>query len=219
LETLSRRVIETQEFERFRLARDVHDELGQLLTALKFELASLRNANDPSLCATVDRIQERINLAIAGVRDWSMKLRPPMLDDLGLLPALIWLIKRNQEDFPMTFQLRHQNLEARRFPKTIELTAYRVVQEALTNVVRHAKVSEAMVHVWFQNGTLGLIVSDQGVGFDVERSELSGESCGLTGIRERVRWLQGRCQIVSDASCGTKLTIELPCVESTSSLT
>jgi signal transduction histidine kinase len=194
-----------------RIARDVHDELGQVLTALKFDLASLRAQASESQSAHLDRIQSQLNQAIVGVRNWSMKLRPAMLDDLGLLPALIWLLKHTQESLPLDITLRHHGLESFRCHRTIEVTAYRIVQEALTNVARHAQTRAALVQVWTDELTLKLIVSDRGVGFDVHRAEKAGESVGLAGMRERVRWVGGQFTVVSEPGSGAKIMVELPC--------
>jgi PAS domain S-box-containing protein len=148
MQELSYQLVEIQETERQRLAQELHDEIGQLLTGLKMLIQAA--ANDP-VEAAVGRLQQANELAeqlIARVRQMSLDLRPAMLDDLGLIPALTWLFERYSKQTGVQIGFQHSNLEGKRFPAQVETTAYRIIQEALTNIARHAQVSQARVRVW-----------------------------------------------------------------------
>jgi two-component system sensor histidine kinase UhpB len=204
-EALLRRLVQLQEEERRSISRELHDEVGQLLTGLRLMIERSDTAG------AADRREEMIrvvNELIARVRDLSMDLRPPMLDELGVLPTLLWQIERFEKQAGLAVDFRHSNLN-RRFPPEVELTAVRVVQEALTNVARHAGVTSVRVEVWANEQTLGVQIEDEGRGFDVEAS-LRGHSSGLSGIRERCRLLRGSLRIESISGTGTRLLVELP---------
>ena len=141
-----------------------------------------------------------------------MKLRPPMLDELGLLPTLLWQIERFELQTGVHVDLRHANMD-RRFPSEIEITAFHTVQEALTNVARHAGVGKARVEVWAGPKSLGARIEDEGRGFSVEAAQ-AGRSSGLAGMRERCRLLGGQVTIESAPGTGTRLSIDLPLSES-----
>ncbi|HEX2981592.1 MAG TPA: ATP-binding protein, partial [Anaerolineaceae bacterium] len=140
----------------------------------------------------------------------SLDLRPAMLDDLGLLPALIWLFGRYTSQTGVKVNVQHSEIENRRFPTEYEITAYRVVQEGLTNVARYAGVNEVTVRLWSSNGFIGIQVEDNGAGFDPEAVFRGGNSRGLVGMRERATSLGGRLNIVSLPGHGTCLSVELP---------
>jgi len=206
LRALSSRLVEVQEAERRRIARELHDEVGQELTALKLELqsAGTQSQNTPTRAlASVDRL-------LSLIRDMSLELRPTMLDDLGLTPALHWQCDRHSTLGRLRVEFRHNGVEGRRFPSDIETAAYRIVQEALTNVVRHSGAGEAQVRVWAGDTSLAVQIEDRGRGFDVETALSPGISSGLSGMRERVALLGGRFSIESTRRDGTILTAELP---------
>jgi signal transduction histidine kinase len=142
------------------------------------------------------------------VRDLSMNLRPPMLDELGLLAALRWQMDRFEAQTGIHVRFHHADLD-RRFGAAAEITAFRIVQEALTNVARHAGVSHVNVDVWASAGSLGARIEDEGRGFDVEAA-LGARSSGLEGMRERSRLAGGRLTIESAPGEGTSLSVELP---------
>ena len=205
LEVLSRRLVELQEAERGEIARELHDEVGQLLTGLGLMI------DDYGRPGTGDRRREMkkvVGELIGRVRDLSMDMRPPMLDSLGLLPALLWQIERFEKQTGVAVDFQHANLD-RRFPAEVEMTAFRIVQEALTNVARHAGVARAKVEVWADAQTLGARIQDGGRGLDVEEA-LARYSRGLAGMRERSRLLGGRLTIESAPGAGTRLSMELP---------
>lgn len=210
LEQLSRRLVEVQEAERRNLARDLHDELGQQLTALKLQLESSPGLPPVQMQHRVQEAYARANQLQGLVRNMSLDLRPTMLDDLGLVPALLWLFERRSGLSSLEVQFRHQNVEDMRFPPAIETAAYRIVQEALTNVARHSGASNAFVRLWASDDTLSVQIEDKGRGFDAEASLAAGNSSGLSGMRERAGLLGGRLTIESSRGDGTTLTAELP---------
>jgi PAS domain S-box-containing protein len=212
LQSLSHRLVDLQEAERQHIARELHDEVGQLLTGLRLALESSTRLPSDTIRASLSEASVMVNELIARVRELSLDLRPAMLDDLGLLPALLWHFERYTAQSNVRVNLEHTGLE-RRFPPAVETAAYRIVQEALTNVARHAGVSEVTVRVWAQEGTLGVQIRDEGSGFDPD-VVLAGEtSCGLAGMRERVTLLGGQLVLDSAPGAGTRLTAELPLSE------
>jgi PAS domain S-box-containing protein len=209
LQALSRRLLEVQELERRHLARELHDEVGQALTGLKFALEMSTQLRGDRLSVAQDEAQAVVRDLTARVRDLSLRLRPTMLDDLGLLPALVWLFQRCSAQLNIEVDFRHSGLGGR-FPPEVETAAYRIIQEALTNVARHAGVRVATVRVWLDRGSLHLQVEDHGSGFDPATIHHAGPSSGLSGMQERAVLLGGRLTIESDSGSGTCLTAELP---------
>ena len=215
LEVLSSRLVQLQEAERRGLARELHDEIGQSLTGLKLMIergVRARHAGDQrGLGPVQDDIDEALTLVndlMTRVRDLSMNLRPAMLDDLGLLPALFWHLERYSTQTGVRVDFRHSGLD-RRLPPQVETAAFRIVQEALTNVARHAAALEARVRIRVERRVLHLRIEDDGRGFDPERA-MSGPSSGLTGMRERARLLKGRLSIETSPGSGTRLAADLP---------
>ena len=212
LRSLSRRLVEVQELERRRIARELHDEIGQELTALRLNIEQGAAAAGEAAHASCQEAQARVNKLLGLVRELSLDLRPTMLDDLGLLPALLWQFDRYAALSGMKVQFKHFGVEGRRFSPEIETAAYRIVQEAMTNVLRHSGGKEVNVTVWVsdQNHALAIQIADDGVGFDVEASFQRGESSGLSGMRERAALLGGRFMVQSVPREGTTVTAELP---------
>ena len=207
LARLSQRLMEVQETERRHLARELHDEIGQYLTGISLLLSEFKRRPLDSLIVPLDKVLESVNDLIMRVRDLSLDLRPPMLDDLGLLPALLWLVERFSRQTSIAIDFRHRGLD-RRFPQDVETAAYRIVQEALANVARHADVSQAQVHASTDDHRLNVVIADQGKGFDTGAELVSGTTSGLSGMRERVRILGGRLSIESGPGAGTQVRAE-----------
>jgi signal transduction histidine kinase len=138
----------------------------------------------------------------------SLELRPPMLDDLGLIPALIWRVNHYQEETGIRVDFKHSGVEGRRFAPQIETTAYRVVQEALTNVARHARAARARLEVDARGGWMEIHIGDDGIGFDPEAA--LAKNRGLSGMRERALLVGGTIQIESKKGEGTRKWIRLP---------
>lgn len=208
LKTLSRRLMEVQEQERRNIALELHDEIGQVLTGLKLTLEVSTKLPAAELGDSLGRARGLVNELMARVRKLSLDLRPAMLDDLGLLPTLLWHIEHYTAQTHVKVNFKHSGLEVERFTPDVETTAYRIVQEALTNVARHANVQEATVRVWTHQDTLSIKVADAGNGFDVEAA-VTRETSGLAGMRERAMLAGGQLKIESRVGEGTRLLAEL----------
>jgi signal transduction histidine kinase len=139
-----------------------------------------------------------------------MWLRPTLLDDLGLLPALVWHLERYTAHTGVAVAFEHRDVEGRRLqPAEVETSAYRIVQEALTNVAQHARVREAVVRIWLDGQRLCLQIEDQGAGFD-PGAVFSTAANGLSGMQERAILLGGRLTVEARPEAGTRVTVELP---------
>jgi len=209
LRGLSRQLVDIQEQERRRIARELHDEIGQGLTALKL---ALENSLGESRGSVNPRLRDALattNDLVQGVRRIAFDLRPPMLDDLGLLSALLWLFDTRRTLFGLSVSFKHSGLEAR-LPPDIETAVFRIVQEALTNVVRHAGVTQASVAVWVADDVVVLRVEDRGHGFDPVAAGKSGRGAGLLGMQERAALLGGTLTLDTEIGVGTTITAELP---------
>ena len=208
---LSHRLLEVQERERRHLARELHDEVGQILTGLKITLET--NCYLVGGGAGQDAFQkarDQVEGLVKQIQDMSLDLRPAMLDDLGLLPALLWHFERYMRQTPIKVNFRHAGLQNQRFSPEIETAAYRIVQEALTNVARHAHANEVDVYVHSGLKALVIQIEDNGNGFDVNAALSSRSSSGLTGMQERAALLAGELLLTSAMGKGTQLRAKLP---------
>ncbi len=210
MKALSLRLVDVQEAERRYIARELHDEIGQELTGLKLtlEMNALKGKGRGS--KGLAEARSVVNRLMGLVRELSLNLRPAMLDDLGLLPTLMWHFSRftNQTNIQVNF--RQMGLEGSRFPLEIETALYRIIQEALTNVARHAKVGDVTVRLWYDGGIVGAQIEDGGVGFTAQAAVATGKTNGLDGMRERAILLGGHFIVESEPGTGTRLTAELP---------
>jgi len=209
LQTLAKRLIEVQETERRHIARELHDEIGQHLTGINFLLGAVEHLSVEGAVARLKEVRALVDGIIARVRDVSLDLRPAMLDDFGVLTALSWLFGRYTAQTGITVAFKHRALQ-QRFTAEQETAVYRIVQEALTNVARHAGVGSAKVEAWADGDTLGVSITDQGAGFDVDAVLANGMTGGLAGLRERAMLLGGRLTVESKPGAGTRLIAELP---------
>jgi PAS domain S-box-containing protein len=208
LEALSRRLVEVQEAERRHIARELHDEIGTL-SGLKLAVEAVVRLPAEKGQASLGEVPQMLNRLMARIRDLSLDLRPAMLDDQGLLPALLWYFERYTGQTRVHVTCEHVGLE-RRFPRDVETAAYRIVQEALTNVARHAGVSDVMVRLWTDQDTLGIQVKDSGSGFDPKAALAAGTSGGLSGMQQRACLLGGQLTVESAPGIGTCLIAEMP---------
>jgi PAS domain S-box-containing protein len=206
LQALSRRLVEAQETERRSIARELHDEIGQALTAMQLNLQTLLQS--PGTEAFTPRLNENLTAVehvLEQVQDISLNLRPAILDDLGLEPALLWLTHRQAELAGLKGNVQTDALEHRLDP-VIETECFRIAQEALTNVVRHAQAKAVTVELRQLTGQLHLRVRDDGIGFDVadfrERA-MRGASLGLLSMEERAALAGGGLEITSLPRKGT----------------
>ena len=213
LKILSSQLVEVQESERRQIAMELHDEIGQILTGLKIMVdVAVKSTAGPSevLGKDLKEAQSLVNELIGRVRQMSLDLRPAVLDDLGLLPAFLWHFERYTYRTGIKVEFAHSGLEGERFPTEIETAAYRITQEALTNVARHAGVGEVSVSVWRGENYLGVQVEDHGKGFDPGQMIRNNSSRGLLGMQERASLLGGSFTVESSSEHGTRLITELP---------
>lgn len=209
LQALSRRLVEVQEMERRHLARELHDEIGQSLTSLSLLLKPNGEMSQGAVRARDKQARDIVDELFKRIRDLSCDLRPAALDLLGLVPALITLFERYTDQMKVRVHFKHHQVE-QRFASELETTAYRLVQEALTNAARHAVVDEVVVRVWANTDILSVQIEDRGRGFDPEAALAKPTSSGLAGMHERVKLLDGRLTVESSPGFGTQITAELP---------
>jgi signal transduction histidine kinase len=213
LQHLSTRLIGAQEEERRTVARELHDEVGQALTAVQVELSvaqrRLKAAGHAALLGEAEAITHG---ALQTVRDISQLLHPALLDDLGLAAAIEWQAR--------TFEARHgiradvyQDGMARRLPREVELAAYRIVQEALTNVAKHSRASSCRIVLRRQDANLEIVVEDDGRGFEPGEMLDPHRGLGIVGMRERAALLSGRVAFESGSGAGTRVNVRLPVSE------
>ena len=213
--SLSRSVWRVQEDERRRLARELHDGIGQTLTALKNHLDGMQRRSGRTVEQTDAGVGEALEIAgqaLHETRELSRLLRPALLDDLGLMPALRWLARTVGERFSIAVELEAPGLEER-FDTEIETLAFRLVQEALTNVAKHAGATTARIEVERSAGHLRIRVSDPGRGFDpleVLDPKSGDAGVGLRGMRDRAGLLGGTLRIDSNPGGGTRIEAVVP---------
>jgi signal transduction histidine kinase len=204
-----RLVVEAQEGERARLARELHDETGQALTSILLGLKSLDDRHeDESVRSAVAELRELVVSTLHDVRRLAVELRPAALDDFGLVPAIERLVDTVGEQSGMAVDLKPQ-LGERRLPTEVETTLYRITQEALTNIVKHAAASHVTVLLGETDNVVRLVVQDDGRGFDPASVRGAG-GVGLVGMRERMALVGGRLTVESTEGAGTMLTAEVP---------
>ena len=209
LKNLSARLVQAQESERRALSRELHDEVGQSLSAVLVELRNLSTGlvtrSEVQSRGQVDLIKGLVEGTVRVVRNMALLLRPSMLDDLGLIPALRWQARETSKRTSMDVSVT-TDLASDEFPDEHKTCIYRVVQEALHNCSRHSRASTIRIRVHQEPGTLSLSIEDDGCGFDVKQVK----GLGLLGIEERVARLGGKYAIYSEPGRGTTLEIELP---------
>jgi signal transduction histidine kinase len=212
LRRLSGRLMRTQDDERRRIARELHDSLGQYLAAAKMTIDRLRSTigNVPSAGPLLRDAANQIDTAVVETRTLSYLLHPPLLDEIGLTSALAWYVEGFSKRSNISVDVQVPATFGRLEPE-VETTLFRVVQECLTNVHRHSGASKAYVRLTREAGTVRLEVCDEGVGIPRERLADDGNlGVGVQGIQERVRQLQGHLQIASDEGKGTTVIVTLP---------
>lgn len=209
LRAMSLRLVEVQEKERRFVAHELHDQLGQTLTGLKLVLEMSLKPTNPAQAESFAEALRLIDDLMERIRRLSVDLRPHMLDDLGLVPALEWHFRRFGKQTGIQVQLK-RTATFSRLPALIETAAYRIVQEALTNVARHSGAKEADVRLWAGDERLRVQVQDRGKGFNAEQALAARNSTGLAGMRERAELLGGEFTLESSPGSGTLITVELP---------
>jgi len=203
-----RRVVEAQELERGRLARELHDETGQALTSILLGLKALEEKlDDAGPRASVAELRELVVATLQDVRRLAVELRPSALDDFGLVAALERLTASISEQTGIKIDFEPA-LTTERLPEEVETALYRIVQESLTNVVKHAKARNVSVLLTRKDGAVKAVIEDDGRGF--EPAERIGEGFGLVGMSERLALLGGRLEIESSEEAGTTIAAEVP---------
>ena len=214
LQMFSRQLIEAQEDERRRIARELHDQIGQILTAIKMNLYSVQQVLETAETHSYvkDNI-EAVDEALRLVRDLSIDLRPPVLDDFGLVSALYWYVdrytKRTGLEVDVVIELPDHN---QRFSRELETACFRIAQEALTNVVRHAQASHVLLQLAKDENGLLLSIKDDGAGFDVEslrKRAPRAATLGLISMQERAHAAGGAVEIESTICEGTEIRFSL----------
>lgn len=211
LEALARRLLDVQESERRAIARELHDEIGGVLTAVKLNLHSLRGqgAGGAGDAALADSL-ELVDGAIQSVRSLSLDLRPSMLDDLGLIPTLKWYCQRQAGRSGVAIDLALEAIDLKAAPH-LESACFRIVQEGVTNALRHSGAGRIRVALRRDDGRFAIEIVDDGRGYDVALARqrgVQGESSGLLGIEERARLLGGRLAIASSPGAGARIRVE-----------
>ena len=202
------RIVQGQEHERRRLSRELHDETGQALTSILLGLKSIEEAEGTEAFGTaLAELRELAVTTLQDVRRLAVELRPKALDDFGLVPALDRLTSTFSEQTGIRVQLESALPESR-LPSEIETVLYRVVQEALTNVVKHARAENVTVLLRGREGKVAVVIEDDGQGFSPGIESDSG--LGLVGMRERVALVGGRLAVESSAGAGTTIVVEVP---------
>ncbi len=208
LRALSRRLLRLQEEERRAIGQDLHDEVGQSVTVLKLLLDKAVRTASPGVKETIAKAVSVTEEMVRQIREMSSELSPRMLQDLGLLPTLFWQVERLKERTGIAIDFRHGGLDMQ-IPEEVSLTAYRVVQEALTNATRHSGTEDILLDVRTENDILKIWVEDHGRGFDFAsmRPEASN---GIVGMEERVGLLGGNIEIDTSPNYGTTLWVTIP---------
>ena len=208
LERLSRRLVDAQEAERRSISRELHDEVGQTLGALLVDIGHLSNllpAEDRITQEQIGRIKKAAETAVKSIRDIALLLRPPMLDDLGLVPALEWQARETSRRGEMEVEVHAEELKGD-LPDEVKVGIYRLVQEALQNAATHAHAKNATVLLKRERNSVVVEIIDDGKGFQPERTR----GMGILGMQERVRQLGGDLAIRSTPGKGTAVHAELP---------
>lgn len=212
LQTLSSRLLEAQETERRYIAHELHDEIGQALTAVKINLQMLQRSTRNNHEIPIEDSIEIVNHALQQVRHLSLDLRPSLLDDLGLQATLRWYIERQIQRTGIHIKLQCLPFELG-LPQKIGIACFRIIQEALTNVVRHAQATSVSIILQQRENSLHLLIQDDGVGFDTQAAKVQasyGTSLGLLGMEERALLVGGQLTITSVPGNGTEIYLQLP---------
>lgn len=205
-----RRMNETLEEQIRRIAHAVHDEAGQILVYVHLALADLARGAAPGQQESFDRINDLLKQVEAQLRQYSHELRPPVLDDLGLVPAVRFLADSVSKRAALPVRVVAENVP--RLVSAAEIALYRVIQEALNNAVKHAKANSVLVLLRADHSALYCTIEDDGAGFDPAAAQAPGsrKGLGLIGMQERVKALGGNLQITSSYGSGTRVLLQLP---------
>jgi signal transduction histidine kinase len=208
---LLERVITVQEEERQRIARELHDETGQALTSLMVRLRMMHQlCPTPELKSQVEDLRKLAARTLENIHALALNLRPSVLDDLGLSAALERYANDCRHRYTIDIDLAVYGVEEKRLPTAVETALYRIVQEGLTNIARHAQAKTASILIERHNGRVRAIIEDDGIGFDHDSANTKSQRLGLYGMRERTELLNGKFTIESEPGKGTSIYVEVP---------
>jgi PAS domain S-box-containing protein len=215
-QTFSQRLIEAQENEKRQISIELHDEIGQSLTALKFTLQSIEKISKkipdyPNL----DNAISQLDYTQEQIKNLSFNLRPSILDHLGLNATVKWFIEKVTQPLKIMFELS-SNIEAKRFPQEIEICCFRIIQSAVINSIKHSDATKLIIYLWYDTKNIYARISDNGNGFNVQeafKNAEAGKSMGLLNMRERATLLNGELKIKSYSSKGTEILLTLPLIK------
>ena len=218
LEEVLRKIISAQEEERYRLARELHDETAQTIGALSISLDRARDGlEEEDDTDALKHLLEAKTIAtrlLEETRRLILDLRPQALDDLGLGPAIRWYAEIHLEELGVAVTVEIEPVS--RMPEHIEVSLFRVIQEAINNIGKHTNAKHAHIRLARQDSKVSVMISDDGKGFNADRvmeSSVHGNNVGLLGMQERVRLLNGSIQIHSQEGAGTEISIDIPILE------
>ncbi len=216
LQELSKQLMNVQEKERHRISRELHDEMGQVLTMMKLDLISIKSTLPPEQFSGIkEKWKELDSLTenmLERTHQMTLDLRPHMLDDLGLVSTLRWYVGSLSDKLDINIKLKAVNLEERLTPE-LEIALYRIVQEAFTNIVKHAEAKNVLLNIKRLKSSVKLIIGDDGIGFNLEEFEnrrKKEHGVGLLGMRERASLLKGTCTVESNPGEGTRVEVNIP---------
>lgn len=208
LRDLSAYLQNVREDERIHIAREMHDELGQVLTGFKMDVSWLRKkigeTNDAVMIERLDYMLKVVDDAVKFVRELASELRPSILDDLGLIPALEWHVREFEKRYNIKTKF-YSSIHDLNIPSVMATGLFRMCQESLTNVARHSNATNVVVDVRVINGEISISISDNGKGFD--NSKVNKKTLGLLGMKERAAMIGGNLEIISEAGKGTTVKI------------
>jgi len=208
--SFSARLVEARELERRSIARELHDETGQRLTGINFELAQIKQITaDDSVRKRISAVQQEMGELMVKLTDLTSSLRPILLDDEGVLPALEWHIKKFIAQTGIDVEFMHSGMDTR-FKNSVELTIFRIAQESLTNIFRHAQATLVRIRMFVNETEALMTISDNGIGFDPVEAIVNRRTMGLIGMRERIEEIGGSFSIRSSAGTGSEISITLP---------
>ncbi|WP_439488978.1 ATP-binding protein [Algoriphagus sp.] len=210
---ISRQIIENQENEQNRIAKDIHDGIGQMLTGLKYLLESVDTTDPAKAEVKVSKLKELTSNIIKGVRTATFNLTPPELKDYGIVPALTELTQELSKLTGKDIVLFNKTEFSQRLDSLVEINLYRITQEAINNAIKYAESSHIIVTVAHSQNILSIIVDDNGKGFDMSKLKSKPDEeggMGLTFMKERVKYINGRLFINSSPNEGTKVTLNIP---------
>jgi signal transduction histidine kinase len=219
--TMLKRIVNTQEDERRRIARDLHDTLGQQLTALRLKLETLKvnYGAEPAMIKALDETQVIAKQIDDDLSFLNWELRPTALDNLGFRNALANYVNEWSKNFDIPAEFHTSRTRTFRLLPETEINLYRIAQEALNNVTKHAKAKKVNVMVEFRKGEIVLMIEDDGRGFNLSRAiqpTTSGKGLGLVGMRERALLLGGKLEVETSRGKGTTVIARVPAKKASS---